>query len=90
MSLSKRKAREAAVNSNKSWGELLEMVIACEGARDYSVINKIMLLSRSLRTMLEVISTKDQAEIPNTIRCEKGTLSIDGIAVMNIYRECGY
>jgi hypothetical protein len=89
MSLSKCKAKAAAVDNDKTWGELLEMVISCEGARDYSVINNIMSLDRSLRTMFELISTKDQSDAPNTIRCEKGTLSIDGVIVMNIYRECG-
>ena len=89
MSLSKAKAKLASIGNTKTWSELLEMVIGCEGIRPQSVINSAMSLDTSIGVMKEAVSEKDQSKVPDTIRCDKGTLSVSGVIVMNIYRECG-
>ena len=88
MSLSKAKAKIESINNTKTWGELLCMVVNSEGARPHSVLNSSMSLDTSLGVMKDFIKEKDAAKVPDTIRCDKGTLSVSGVIVMNIYREC--
>ena len=89
MSLSKAKAKLKAINNTETWRQLLEMVIDCRGIRHHSVLNKSMSLDASLNIMESAIREYKLDLSPVVIRCDKGTLSVSGVIVMNIYRECG-
>lgn len=86
--MNKSKAKAAAVNNTKTWGELLMMIRGVAPSNAVSSINSGMSREKSLKVMSEAVSTFNSDLVPNSIRCEKGTLSIDGVIVMNIYREC--
>lgn len=86
--MNKSKAKAAAVNNTKTWGELLMMIRSVAPSNAVSSINSGMSREKSLKVMSDAVSTFNSDLVPNSIRCEKGTLSIDGVIVMNIYREC--
>lgn len=91
--MNKRKAKEQAQNNTRSIGELLQLVKNKRGKGGMSKLNPAFTLEEILDIFEKPWENKDPNEIPKGMKysARKGyeIMSLDGIGIWNLLRECG-